>query len=743
MNQWGKCKRRDFVKLTLAGSAGAAAATTACHTAGRELAPLLFPEEQIPAGVAYWSRGLCRQCDAGCGVLVKRMQAIVPLSIRHQAVRQARLVAKKLEGNPDHPLNRGGLCARGQAALEALYHPLRLVAPASRANAGAPLQPLSWNAALAGLQRQLSAARPGEIAWLGRPLRGTEAGRVASFLSSLAARWWVYQALPAPRAEDDAARLERLGEADCLLSFANFLEAWPGQAGATRAYARFRRQPQSYFLQAEPRLSLTASNADDWAALRPGSEGIFALAVAARWLELRAGAAAVPAWLRAYARTAARRCDLPAAQITSIARKLARARRPLVLGGPSAYACEHAAFQVEAIHFLAHQADLVSGIAPPAPPSPAPQGAPAFTPQLFAGPVTPIPRVLIVHDVNPLFSAPVAWNLDSWLRAIPCVVVLGTMPDETAAVAHQLLPLSTTLESWADDERFTAQGELIATLNPPAMRPMHDTRSLLDILAQLVPASSARALPAVALAGQSAPDPGLAAIRTHWRGLQRRYAPHLNFEAFWRGALERGGFWTASSAAASPASDVSATAGLRARPRPPRPWSRPPVSPPAWAQPSPATPTGEYPYYLHLYESSLMGDGSGSWLTWLQELPDPTTSAMWCNWVELHPRLAARLGLRQGDGVWVETTAGKIELPVFLYPGLRPDTAAIPTGQGHSAGQAVTNRGANPFRLLSGRRDPETGALAWQADPVRLTPSGRRLPLPLFGRSLHARVHPR
>ena len=743
MNERGTFKRRDFVKLTLAGSAGAAAATAACHTASRELAPLLIPEEQIPAGVAYWSRGLCRQCEAGCGVLVRRMQAIVPLTRQDQSYRQARLVAKKLEGNPDHPINQGGLCARGQAALEVLYHPQRLAAPAARAGDGAPLQPMSWDSALAGLRQQISAARPGEVAWLGRPLRATEAEQVAGFLSALGAHWWVYQALPAPRAEEDAARLERLGEADCLLSFANFLETWPGQAGATRAYARFRRQPQSYFLQAEPRLSLTATNADDWAALRPGSEGIFALAVAARWIELRSGADAVPGWLRVYANAAARRCGLPATQINSIARKLSRARRPLVLGGPNAYAYEHAGFQQEAIQFLARQADLAAGIELPASkPRASHHGAPIFASQAFTGPSTPPPRVLIVHDANPLFSAPAAWNLESWLRAIPYVVVLGTMPDETAAAAHMVLPLSTMLESWADDERSSARGELIATLNPPAMRPLHDTRSLLEILAALVPAPAAAA--ADTPAGSSELDAGLPAIRAHWRRLRRRYAPQQKFAAFWQAALAQGGFWTTPTATTSPAHPIAAAAGSRSTHRPPRSLAPPATSSPAWAKLPSATPVqDEFPYYLHLYESSLMSDGAGSWLTWLQELPDPTSSAMWCNWIELHPQLAARLGLRQGDGVWVESAAGKIELPVFLYPGLRPDTAAIPTGQGHTAGEAVTNRGANPFRLLSGRRDPETGALAWQANPVRLTPSGRRLTLPLFGHSLHARVHPR
>ncbi len=748
--------RRDFVKLTLVGSASAAAA--GCHTQGRELAPLLIPEETIVPGTAYWSRGLCRQCGAGCGVLVKRMQAIVPLERDGQAFRQARLVAKKLEGNPEHPLNQGGLCARGQAGLEATYHPRRLAAPGERTRPGAPLQRLSWSAAGDRLRRQLQAARPGEVAWLGRPLRATEAELTGAWLTRLQARWWEYEALPAPRAAADALRLERLPQADCLLSFGNFLEAWPGQAGAIRAYSRFRRRPGSVFLQAEPRLSLTGTNADQWIALRPGAEGVFALALAAQWIALRGGESSVPAWLRPYTpQRAGRICGVPASQLRAAARRLAAARQPLVLGGPGAYAHEHAAFQAAAIGFLASLAEgeaspaaALPAASSPAAAQPHKSGAPA-TPSAFSMPAgQPAPRVLIVHEANPVFSAPPGWKLEAWLASIPYVAVLGTMPDETAQMAHLVLPLSTTLESWADDERVTAAG-FVASLNPPAMQPLHDTRSLIEIVTELsppavpaAPAASAKTAPA-ATASASSAAPAIAAvaaaapagaaelaIRRHWHAIQQRYAPRQPFADFWPAALERGGFWTAPAPANTPNAAAAAPSSAARR-------LQLPAQPSALTAPT-APASSEYPLYLDLYESPLMGDGTGSWLTWLQELPDPTTSAMWCNWVEVHPQLAAKLGLRQGDGAWVESAAGRIELPVFLYPGLRPDTVAIPAGQGHSAGDAPTNRGANPFRLLADLRDPATGALAWKANRVRLSASGRRLPLPLFGHSLHQEI---
>lgn len=739
--------RRDFIKLVLAGSAGVAA--TSCHRQTRALAPLLIPEEQLPSGVAFWSRGLCRQCDAGCGVLVKRMEAVVPLTIEGKPFRQSRLVAKKLEGNPDHPLNRGGLCARGQAALEATYHPMRLREPLRRAGARGRgvAHPIPWADALATLRREI-AANPGGVAWLGRPLHGTEAELVGAWLQRLGARWWEYRALPAPRAAGDEARLSRLAEADFLLSFGNFLEGWPAQAATTRAYSRFRRRSKGVFFQVEPRLSLTASNADRWIAVRPGTEGVFALGVAAVLLGGRPPAGhgpTPPAGLDAYTPAAVEQaCDVPAGSVRETARALAAARAPLVVGGPAAYARPDGDFQEQAIAFLAALADTGSAThlspmtdaARAGAPAAASQGAAdRFRPTPLSAPLPEPPRLLIVHEANPLFAAPPGWGLAAWLRSIPAIAVLGTLPDETVLQADLVLPLSTTLEGWTDDERRAADGTRIATLNPPAMRPLHDTRSLLDIVAALDGSASnggrGVAADSSAPADPAAPaDAAETALRRRWRSIQAEDAPGREFGDFWAGAVERGGSWATGAPAAAALPPAPGAGG--APPQPGVGTTAPaPLPPPARE----AVPS-DYPLHLRLYESPIWGDGAGSLLTWLQELPDPTTSAMWSSWVEVHPELAQRLGLGQGDGVWVESSAGRIELPVFLYPGLRPDTVAIPTGQGHGAAAAVAGRGANPFALLLSERDRQTGTLAWEATRVRLTPSGRRPALPLFGRSL-------
>src|SRR5947208_7618960 len=132
-------KRRDSFKIVTA--TGAAAAAGGCQQATETILPLVVPNEQLVPGVAAWFATVCRECPAGCGVLARN--------------REGRVV--KLEGNPDHPVNRGGLCIRGQAALQGLYHADHVSGPQRRN--GAIFTSLGWDEALKAVGERLAAAR--------------------------------------------------------------------------------------------------------------------------------------------------------------------------------------------------------------------------------------------------------------------------------------------------------------------------------------------------------------------------------------------------------------------------------------------------------------------------------------------------------------------------------------------------------------------------------------------------------
>ncbi|MGB7630221.1 MAG: molybdopterin dinucleotide binding domain-containing protein, partial [Candidatus Deferrimicrobium sp.] len=124
-----------------------------------------------------------------------------------------------------------------------------------------------------------------------------------------------------------------------------------------------------------------------------------------------------------------------------------------------------------------------------------------------------------------------------------------------------------------------------------------------------------------------------------------------------------------------------------------------------------------FPLALHLFPSVTLYDGRGANLPWLQEMPDPISTAVWRNWVEVNPKTAAGLGLADGDGVTISSPSGKITAHVAFNPGIAPDVAAMPLGQGHTRyGKYANGRGENPFALL-----PAGEAYALQATRVALT----------------------
>ena len=102
---------------------------------------LVQSEDQIP-GVATWYASTCTECAAGCGV--------------HVRTREGRAV--KLEGNPEHPVNQGKLCSRGQAALQGLYNPGRIKAPMARKPDGT-FSEITWDDAIAPAGGQARQAR--------------------------------------------------------------------------------------------------------------------------------------------------------------------------------------------------------------------------------------------------------------------------------------------------------------------------------------------------------------------------------------------------------------------------------------------------------------------------------------------------------------------------------------------------------------------------------------------------------
>src|SRR2546423_8909604 len=130
-------KRREFLKVIGVGTAATTMLGCASEKVERLIPYLVSPDQTVP-GVSTYYATTCRECSVGCGLIAE--------------TRDGRTI--KLEGNPDHPVNRGALCARGQAALQGLYNPDRYRGPLIRRNG--QLQPVSWADALQVLAQKIN-----------------------------------------------------------------------------------------------------------------------------------------------------------------------------------------------------------------------------------------------------------------------------------------------------------------------------------------------------------------------------------------------------------------------------------------------------------------------------------------------------------------------------------------------------------------------------------------------------------
>src|SRR6185436_9349597 len=124
------------------GATTAAASASACmpEETGKLIPYLVSPDQTVP-GVSTYYATVCRECVAACGLIAE--------------TRDGRTI--KLEGNPEHPLNRGALCARGQAGLQGLYNPDRIRTPLIKA--GGAWRAATWDEALTLMTQRLGEQR--------------------------------------------------------------------------------------------------------------------------------------------------------------------------------------------------------------------------------------------------------------------------------------------------------------------------------------------------------------------------------------------------------------------------------------------------------------------------------------------------------------------------------------------------------------------------------------------------------
>jgi len=706
-------KRRDFLKYIGAGGVGVVLGGIFGKKStppGAKLIPYLVPPEDIIPGVGAWYSSLCTQCDAGCGVVIKVMEGR----------------AKKVEGNPLHPVSRGKLCARGQAAVQALYNPDRIKGPLKRRGkrGEGSFEPISWKEAMNALTENLKKLSGEGKAKRMHLVTGANNGHLHALITDF------MKAYGSPNYYQDAlfgyrnlrlANKASLGintipyydieNTKYLLSFgADFASTWLSPVNYSYGYGQMRQgdpKRRGHIVQVEPRMSLTGANADEWIPVKPGAEGVLALSIAYAIVDKGYYKGADSAkWRTALAgfspEKTASVTDVEKGRVYKMARSFALTRPSLAIGGEGISSYENGVSGLVAVNVLNHLAGNLGrkgGVIPNPDgfsalrgtgPLDLKKGIKILIDKASAGGVD----TLIVQGTNPLFTTPRASGLRGAMEKIPFIVSISSFMDETSDMADIILPMHTSLEDWGDDIASPGVGRAVATLMQPVVSPYYDSRGAGDIFIDL----TGRLGLGKAVGLGDATDFHLylkAAWKNFYKTDKLASASSPTSEGFWNNLLQYGGWWPSEGKTGGRLGLISAKArGLLPE--------------------GPASFKGDlkkYPFYLLPYAQPAYLDGRGANLPWLQELPDPVSNVVWGSWVEINPATAKKLSIREGDLVAVESPYGKIKAPAYLYPGIRPDTIAVPIGQGHSVyGKYAGGRGANPLEILPAQWDADSGA---------------------------------
>lgn len=707
-----KISRRDFLKLATAGAA-TTAVLTGCGPASRYVVrePYMKMPEYTYNGLSTYYATTCRECAAGCGLVIRTMQGR----------------AIKAEGNAQNPVNLGKTCARGQATLHGLYNPDRVEYPVRQARGAALAKSdqMDWNAAIQVVSDALKNNNPSEIAFL----MGMAPDHLFDLVTDLANA----VGAPAPvrygalgmfeaRATLSKAAENLLGQAampffdlanaDLVISFgANFLETWLSPVAYTRGFAKMRRgnpKRRGHFIQFEARMSQTAAKADEWIPLQPGTEGLVALAIGRLVAGFQGGA--VPrAFTGVDFNEVVSASGVSFGTLEHVAQQIAEAQSPLVIPGGAALGQSNGLATAEivlALNALVNNFGRAGGVSlSPLAPNQDEYHRPANTQEMVdfiakmrSGGI----KTLFIHGVNPVFELPKSLGFSEALASVGQVISFATFPDETALASDYIFPDHHGLESWGYQKVVTGVRESVLSGAQPVVSPMYDTRAIADVLiaaAQSAGGAFASALPFT---------DEVEFIQSKLAGLVGQtgsfLAPEINsFSAYFQ---QHGGWWKQGDApTASTANALGSPLNAGA---------------PEYV--------GEGEFVFLPFVSPTLGE-AGANKPWLQELPDPTTTVMWNTWVEINPETAHELHVENDDVVKIISEAGEVEAAVYVYPAIHPGVIAMPFGQGHAAyGRFAQGRGANPADVL-GLHFNKAGDLAFASMKVRVEATGRKQPL--------------
>jgi anaerobic selenocysteine-containing dehydrogenase len=718
-----KIDRRCFLSFIVGGAAGTALSPLPWKiTDDLSIWSQNWPWTPVPSrGETSFVTSTCTLCPGGCGIRVRKVD--------ERAV--------KVEGLKGHPVNDGGLCILGLAAAQLLYASTRVRGPLKKVDGA--WREISWADAIQEIAATLADLRakgqPQSVAWISESDRGTTAELCKRFLTVYGSPNY-FRTPSLQDAYETALYLTQgqramagfdVAQADFVLSFSSgLIEGWGSPVYMFRA-RNAMRQHGGRIGQVEPRLSKTAAKADQWVPITPGTEGALALGLVhviiaeglyrKNFIDNRstgfdalkqlAGASYAP-------EAVAKLTGIDAKTIVDLAKAFAAAKKPLAVCGRGSGRIPGGLQEVLAVHYLNALAGNINQpggvIAVPEPeyidwPEPEMDAVASRGVQqprldgagrgsfplaryllnrlpevLTAGSSAPV-QALFVSGANPAYSLADTQAVAKAFSKVPLIVSLSSYMDETAAMAHYILPSHAHLERYEDVPAALGFPKPILGLSKPAVKPVFKTKYVGDVVMAL----------AKALGGSVAGAFG-------WESYEACLKQTLG--GAWdtlvkNGYVVDGQFKPAEFETASQTFEFKnpALATL-----------------PAYAVQRAPGDEKSFPLTLIPYDTMRLASGPIGSPPFLMKALEETALQQNTSLVDVNPATAKDLGLAEGSAAVLSTPKGSARVKVHLFDGIMPGLLALPRGLGHTAYDAyLAGKGVNTNALIGPVEDPGSG----------------------------------
>lgn len=271
-------------------------------------------------------------------------------------------------------------------------------------------------------------------------------------------------------------------------------------------------------------------------------------------------------------------------------------------------------------------------------------------------------QTLVILGGNPVYDAPVDLEFSKHLAKVPNSIHLSLYPNETSQACNWQIPRAHYLESWGDCRAFDGT---VSTIQP-LIEPLYGGLTTIELLAMIR-----------GVAHPSAYD----IIRQELQPL----LGYENFETAWAKAIQRGFIENTLYPALTPA--VQEPAAYQAVKQELTRIRKPEVN----------------SLEIAFVPDTKVYDGRFANNGWLQELPDFMTKTTWDNFALLSQKTAQSLGIGNGERIRLAYRGNRLEMAAYIMPGHAHNSVTLPLGYGRTSAGRVGNRiGFDTYALRTG-----------------------------------------